>query len=148
MKKTTAIILFLLVLMVPAATFAGTGVGFVLGEPTGLTFKTNNLVVGIGWSFSSGVDNRIDATIDWWLINKDFVEMLNWYLGVGAKVGIKTNQGNDNTDVLGVGIRVPIGVQWWLTNEFELFAEIAPGISLIPDTSFDVGAGIGLRYYF
>ncbi len=144
MKKTIAIILFLLVLLVPAATFAGTGVGIVLGEPTGLTFKSANLAIGLGWSFASA-DNRIDATIDWWLINDHFVEMLDWYLGAGAKVGIKLNQ---NTDIFNIGLRIPLGIQWWPAEELELFAEIAPGLLLVPATEPDISAGIGLRYYF
>ena len=144
MKKTIAIILFLLVLLVPATTFAGTGVGIVLGEPTGLTFKSGNLAIGLGWSFASA-DNRIDATIDWWLINDHFVEMLDWYLGAGAKVGIKLNQ---DTDIFNIGLRIPLGIQWWPAEELELFAEIAPGLLLVPATEFDISAGIGLRYYF
>ena len=144
MKKITATILFLLIMMVPAASFADIGVGLVAGEPTGLTFKMDNLVIGIGWSFVSP-DNRIDATIDWWLINDHLVEMFDWYLGAGAKIGLKLNQ---NNDTFNGGLRIPIGVQWWPTKELELFAEISPGILLIPETNFDMGAGIGIRYYF
>jgi hypothetical protein len=144
MKKTAASILFLLILMVPVAAFADTGIGLVVGEPTGITFKTDNLVIGIGWSFAAA-DDRIDATIDWWLINDNLTEILDWYLGAGAKVRLNLNQ---NTDTINVGLRIPIGVQWWPAKELEVFAEIAPGLLLFPSTDFDISAGIGLRYYF
>ncbi len=144
MKKAAVSILFLLILMVPVATFADTGIGLVVGEPTGITFKTDNLVIGIGWSFAAA-DDRIDATVDWWLVNENLTEILDWYLGAGAKVRLNLNQ---NTDTINVGLRIPIGVQWWPAKELEVFAEIAPGLLLFPATDFDISAGIGLRYYF
>lgn len=139
-KKFVAISMLFLALLMPATLFAEQGIGIVLGEPTGLSYKGGNLAIGLGWSFASD-KNRIDATIDWWLINKDFIEMLDWYLGVGIK-------GKFGTDTVGVGVRVPIGIQWWIADELELFAELAPGISLFPDTNPDLSGGIGLRYYF
>ena len=143
-KKFVVISVFFLALLMPATLFADQGVGIVLGEPTGLSYKSGNLAIGLGWSFTSA-DNRIDATIDWWLINDHLVEMFDWYLGAGAKLGLKLNQDNDTFNV---GLRIPIGVQWWPTKELEVFAELSPGILLIPETKFDMGAGIGIRYYF
>ena len=100
MRKKIAILgLFLCVVMIPAALYAEMGVGIILGEPSGVSVKMGNFpVLGIGWSFASATDNRIDATIDMWLFNDHFIEMLDWYLGVGVKVGLNLNQGNDNTD--------------------------------------------------
>ncbi len=139
-KKIIYISIFIFMLIIPTASFAKQGLGIVLGEPTGLSYKAGNLAIGLGWSFASDKD-RIDTTIDWWLINKDFVEMMNWYLGIGIK-------GKFGKDTVGIGVRVPIGIQWWIADELELFAELAPGMSLVPDTSPDLSGGIGLRYYF
>ena len=139
-KKIIFISMIIFILLIPTASFAKQGIGLVFGEPTGFSYKAGNLAIGLGWSFASD-KNRIDATIDWWLINKDFVETLDWYLGVGIK-------GKFGTDTVGVGVRVPIGIQWWIADELELFAELAPGISLFPDTNPDLSGGIGLRYYF
>ena len=144
-KKIIIISLLLLILLVPASLFAEIGAGIVLGEPTGLSFKSGNLAVGLGWSFASKSDNRIDASIDWWLINEDFVGPLNWYLGVGTKIGLKLNQ---DKDIFNIGLRIPIGIQMWPVEKLELFLEIAPGILLIPGTDPDISGGIGLRYYF
>lgn len=143
-KKLVIISILFLTLLMPSALFAEMGIGIVLGEPTGLTFKTDNLAIGIGWSFAS-TNDRIDATIDWWLINDHLVEMFDWYLGAGAKVRLNLNQ---NTDTFNIGLRIPVGIQWWPAKELEVFGEIAPGLLLFPSTDFDVSAGIGLRYYF
>lgn len=143
-KKLVIISILFLTLLMPVALFAEMGIGIVVGEPTGLTFKADKLVIGIGWSFTS-TNDRIDATIDWWLINDHLFEMFDWYLGAGAKIGLKLNQDNDTFNI---GLRIPIGIQWWASKELEIFVEISPGILLIPETKFDAGAGIGLRYYF
>ena len=151
-KRFIVITLFLVVLLIPVTVFAD-GIGFILGEPTGVSYKKDNIVVNVGWSFASSTDNRIDLTADWWLINKNLeaIDIFDWYFGVGVKAGIKTNQGNDNTDTLGLGVRFPLGVQFWLRDDlsaFELFAELVPGISVFPAFGFDPAGGIGLRYHF
>lgn len=143
-RKIGTISMLFLTLLTPLTSFAEQGFGIIMGEPTGLSYKSGNLSIGLGWSFASDND-RIDASIDWWLINKDIDESLNWYLGAGAKVGLKINQDND---IFNIGLRIPIGIQLWLIEELELFAEIAPGILLIPGTDPDISGGIGLRYYF
>lgn len=143
-KKITALSILLIILILPVTVFADQGIGIVLGEPTGITFKSESLVIGLGWSFATN-DNQIDTTLDWWLINENLTDILDWYLGAGAKIRINLNQ---NTDIFNIGFRVPVGIQWWASNEIEIFGEIAPGLLLFPSTSFDISAGIGLRYYF
>jgi len=143
-KKTAAISLLLIILVLPISVFADQGIGIILGEPTGLSYKTGNLAIGLGWSFASS-DSRVDATADWWLINDHLIEMFDWYLGAGIKLGLNLN---DNNDIFNIGFRVPIGVQWWPVEQLELFLEIAPGILLFPSTDADVSAGLGLRYHF
>ncbi|MCK5153982.1 MAG: hypothetical protein KAQ93_06440 [Spirochaetales bacterium] len=141
-KKIGALSLLLIMLILPVTAFAEQGIGIVLGEPTGLSYKTGNLAIGLGWSFATA-DSRIDATADWWLINDHLIEMFDWYLGAGIKLGL-----NLNNDIFNIGFRVPIGVQWWPVEQLEIFLEIAPGILLIPATEPDIGAGLGLRYHF
>lgn len=143
-KKLVIISILFLTLLMPVALFAEMGIGIVVGEPTGLTIKADKLVIGIGWSFAAA-DDRIDATIDWWLINENLTDILDWYLGAGAKVRLNLNK---NTDTVNIGLRIPVGIQWWPAKELEVFGEIAPGLLLFPATDFDISAGIGIRYYF
>jgi hypothetical protein len=35
-----------------------------------------------------------------------------------------------------------------IIERFEIYAQITPRISVVPDTEGDVGGGVGLRYYF
>lgn len=146
MTKTIVAIVFLVVfILVPLMSFADMGIGVILGEPSGVSFRIGNFPVAtVGWSFT----NRIDATLDFWIINDDFIEFFDWYLGVGLRTGIKINQGNDNTSIFALAVRVPIGLQWWIIENLELFVEAAPGVAILPSFGFDAGGGIGIRYFF
>ena len=130
------------------------GMGFILGDPTGITGKgyiTDRFAIdAIGsWSF---VDDAIvvigDLTYDFLDIPVDVQAFtLPFYVGVGAKVGF-IEKGDKDGDTL-VGIRVPVGVAMQFTRyPIELYFEVAPGIELAPETEADVTGGIGVRFYF
>ncbi|MCD6397486.1 MAG: hypothetical protein J7L71_08085, partial [Spirochaetaceae bacterium] len=104
-KKILVVSIFIWAMILPVTVFAEQGIGIVLGEPTGLSYKTGNLAVGLGWSFAS-TNSRIDATADWWLINDHLIEMIDWYLGAGIKLGLNLD---NNNDIFNIGLRVPIG---------------------------------------
>jgi len=140
MKKITAIILFLLILMIPVTAFADTGIGGVAGfkQPTGITFKMNNFpVVSLGWSLTG---NWISSTVDYWFINDKIDRNILWYLGAGVKFSVG--------DPIGLTFRVPVGLQWYFMPAFELFGELAPGVAILPSTGFDFSGAIGIRYHF
>ena len=136
--------IFLIWLILPLSSY-GTGVGIIIGEPTGLSLKFGNFpVLGIAWSF----ENFLLVNCDYWFHNPTLSEPFFWYAGIGGKVGFgefKKDEGNK----IGLGVRVPVGLQVFLIkNKLELFGEIVPGILLIPSTGFDIDGGIGLRYHF
>jgi hypothetical protein len=69
------------------------------------------------------------------------------YIGVGGKVGIRGKKDNERKTI--VGIRVPLGVgAQWTSIPLEVYAEVAPGIEVVPGTEFDLTGGVGVRYYF
>jgi hypothetical protein len=134
-----------------AADQSGIGAGIIVGEPTGLSLKYNKFAGGIAWS----IDDYLHIHFDYWFYNADLVKRLNWFIGGGLKFKIfddhdngrdHDNDSDDNST--GVGLRIPVGIQYFIIPEFEVFAEIVPGIYLVPDTDFDMDAGIGARYYF
>ena len=126
----------------------GLGLGLVFGEPTGLSAKLwtserTTFDAALAWS-SSGVG--------WFHMQSDFLihnyELLSVskgalpvYFGGGGYIAFSSD--------LGLGIRVPFGIAYQFEGSpVDVFAEIAPGLSLLPDLGFYFGGGIGIRYFF
>jgi len=126
------------------------GLGVILGEPTGISLKYKNFpVVGIAWS----VNNHFHLHCDYWIYNATLAQPVNWFIGAGLKLRIMDEHSRDDNNhhddtTAGFGIRIPVGLQFFVIPRVELFAELAPGISLYPATEFDIDGGIGARYYF
>ena len=140
------------------------GLGLVLGSPTALSGKywlnTRAAVdFGLGFGFNDymlvyadylyhypGAFGRKDA----------FVANLIPYFGVGGIIVLTTSDRRDSdtylgrrSGSLGLGVRVPFGLEWRPGDpSLGIFVEIAPGISVIPNTQGIIQAGIGIRYYF
>jgi len=124
------------------------GLGIILGEPTGLSVRfLNNFSGGLAWS----VDNHFHMHLDYWVYKNSIHKQLNWFIGAGGKLRVFTGQSKNKESKdkkVGVGLRVPVGLQFYVIDRVELFGEIAPGISVYPATDFDIDGGIGARYYF
>lgn len=144
--KRTLLLLVVIGIVVLAPLSADTGLGVIVGDPTGVSvLLANRIAVAAAWS----LDSRLHLHADLWLINRPLVTPLNWYLGAGGKVTLVSGgNGEGNDDSVSVGGRVPIGVQWYVLPRLELFAEIAPGLQIIPETGFDIDGGIGARFHF
>lgn len=127
---------------------SGFGLGAVFGEPTGLSAKLwtsdKTAVDGaLAWSFAGSGYMHIHA--DFLIHSFDLISVskgkLPLYFGIGAYMNFASD--------LGLGIRVPLGIAYHFDSApLDIFAEVAPGLSLLPGTSFDFGGGIGIRYYF
>ena len=89
-------------------------------------------------------------------LQEPLLSHLSPYLGVGGIIVVSTSSRSKNDRLLGtsngsigLGIRVPIGIEWKLNNApVSVFGEIAPGISIMPSTDMLVQAGLGIRYLF
>jgi hypothetical protein len=148
MKK---LILLSIVALFSLGVFAqdkGLGLGLVFGEPTGLSAKLwtserTAIDAAVAWHFSGK---------GWFQMQSDFLihnyELLTVskgalpvYFGGGAYIAFSSE--------LGLGIRVPFGLAYQFEGApVDIFAEIAPGLSLLPDLDFYFGGGIGVRYFF
>jgi hypothetical protein len=139
---------FLGILVSPPAVSADTGVGIIVGDPTGISASFyNRVAVGAAWD----IDDFLHLHADVWVYNALLADPVNWYIGLGGKMqlfDVHVRGNSDNDHALGVGVRVPVGLQWYFLPEWELFGELVPGIGIIPDTDFDFDAGIGIRYHF
>lgn len=136
------------------AEVSGIGVGAILGEPSGVSAKMwhgADMAVDavIGWSDDAG-SLTIHADHLWHLSNfgepKLNTGKILAYYGLGARL-VAEHEDEDDDTVL--GLRVPLGFTY-LPNagNFDIFAEFVPTLDVIPDTEFEMGLGIGARYYF
>lgn len=149
--KRLAVVLMFAAIIAPAtlssqpltAPRSGLGVGVILGQPTGLSaimwLGGGNAIGAVAaWSFLGDgalylhADYQFHAAAD---------RPLTFYSGLGGFV-----QFADDPEI---GFRVPLGISYLFQQApFDLFAELAPGMALIPETRFRLNGGIGFRFYF
>lgn len=124
------------------------GAGVILGEPTGLTAKVwleqgLALDAAVAWAFveESSLYIHSNALYHFRVLDTTGGNFLTPYVGGGVAFRFR--------DDLNIGLRIPVGISWLLdVAPVEIFAEIAPGVGIIPETDFELGAGLGARYYF
>jgi hypothetical protein len=131
-----------------SAQNSGTGVGVIMGEPTGISAKTwlsgKSAVAGAAaWSFLD--DGSLQVHADYLLHNRETIRVEKGttllHYGVGGRMKISDNSR--------MGIRIPVGVTWLVPNDpIDIFVEIAPLVDLAPETEFTLNGGVGIRYYF
>jgi hypothetical protein len=148
MKKLILVSIIALFSLSIFAQDEGFGLGLIFGEPTGLSAKLwtsqrTALDAAVAWSFS-GV-GWLHLQADFLMHNYDIISVsegkLPLYYGGGAYLAFSSD--------LGLGIRVPLGLAYQFEGApVDVFAEIAPGLALLPDIGFYIGGGIGARYYF
>jgi hypothetical protein len=124
------------------------GLGLILGEPTGISFKkwTGNKIAidgAVAWSFSGEDSLHLHADYLVHSFNLITVERgrLPLYFGLGARLKLG--------DPSRFGIRIPVGVSYIFEEaSLDIFFELVPILDLAPDTDFKIAGGIGIRYYF
>jgi hypothetical protein len=127
------------------------GLGFIIGEPTGLDGKLflsneNALEFGTAWSLSG--DNEFHLQGDYLfhrygLFKMDTRDRMPLYFGVGATF-VLVDRGDDV-----VGIRFPVGLSYIFADyPFDIFGAIVPILDVAPDTDFDLEGAIGARFWF
>ncbi|MEE9307423.1 MAG: hypothetical protein V3V57_07890 [Spirochaetia bacterium] len=135
MKRTFRVFTILVFLLVVAAATVSASdkgslrLGLEFGEPMAVLiirpapfdFKIGYDFGGNGWLFLSA-DYRIVS-------GYQVIDFLHLFLGVGAYTQILFQQ----TDVLELGLRIPVGLQVFLVdNVIELFLEVAPTVGFLP----------------
>jgi len=138
-----------------SAQMSGTGIGIIVGEPTGLSLKSwvspkSAITVGAAWSFRN--DGSLLLWADYTLHSFNITRSasprsLAFYYGIGAKVGFVDRNDNDNEAVFGA--RVPLGLMLPIGDSpVEIFFEVVPTVALSPDTDFGVNGGVGVHFFF
>jgi len=147
--RMSAVIAVALVIVVGTAAHARVGVGVFAGEPSGFSAKwwldeSTAVDAVTGWSLDEG-EFYAHADYLWHRIIED--EQLGGsvplYYGVGCRI-LAQEDGDSR-----FGVRIPIGLDYLLDDgRFDVFIEVAPIFDMVPETEFDLSAGIGARFYF
>lgn len=124
---------------------SNTELGIILGEPTGISLKawqSDNIAFDAGLAWSFGDNGSIHLHGDYlrhkWLDVES--GSLALYYGLGARLQL--------ADDPRLGARIPVGLQYNIPDtRLTTFFEVAPLLDLIPETTFDVNGGLGLRIY-
>jgi len=151
MKKIIMIIVAFTLLTITNVTYSqsgGFGLGIVLGEPTGLSAKlwtgsSNAFDFAAAWSFKGEGSMLLQVDYVWHDFELIRVSSgrLPLYYGIGGRAVF-------SDDPL-VGVRIPVGLDYQFANApIDIFLEIVPILDLIPSTDFDLGGGLGIRFWF
>lgn len=144
--------IFLVIVIFSSVSFAqskGFGLGILLGQPSAISAKlwTNSTTAfdfGLGYSFES--QNRVHIHADYLFHVKNIfntTENISLYYGPGARMSFHEN------DDSRLGVRFDVGLVWIPRNApIDVFIELAPILDIIPETSFAMNGGIGVRYFF
>jgi len=151
MKRPLVILIFV-VIFFPSAVLAqnqGFGLGFMLGDPTAISFKkwTGSKTAfdgGAGWSFGNSGSFHVHADYLIHSFNLITVERgkAPLYFGLGARLNTE--------DETKFGFRIPLGVSYIFEKApLDIFFELVPLFDLAPSTDFGgLEWSVGVRYYF
>ncbi|MBI1860742.1 MAG: hypothetical protein HYR96_07485 [Deltaproteobacteria bacterium] len=137
----------------------GTGIGVIIGEPTGLTAKVwkgggRSVDMGLAYSLGYYLLFYSDYLVHFWEEPSN-VGQLSPYIGIGAVV-LAASGGPighhyfwGNGAAVGAGLRIPVGISWVPRDvPLGVFAEIVPGVGILPSSFAFFQGGIGIRYLF
>lgn len=143
------------------------GLGVIFGEPTGLTLKywnSHTTAINFGVTYSFGNYFVFLADYLWHFptafssatrgkISSEFVP----YVGIGAELFVGNSPysslnrryfffNSDNS--IALGARIPLGIEFMPRSApLGIFAEIVPGIGLVPGVFGFLQGGVGVRFY-
>jgi hypothetical protein len=155
MRKICVLVLVLLVVAGGAAIAQTWGVGASFGidavgglpQQAMLSVKAPQLPVLWGVGLQLGEDQfNMGLTADWWLYQENLFSFVNLYVGPGLYAALP--------QTLELGGRVPVGLNAYPVDVFELFLEIAPTLVLYSDRSgitipdFSIQGAFGFRFWF
>jgi hypothetical protein len=153
--KAMVIVLVLGLAGTAAAQDEGTGIGIIVGEPTGLSLKkwvsTRTAVAGaLAWAFDPNTSFHVHG--DYLFHDYDIVTpdkgRLPLYGGLGARLKFEDEKrGRDKRTR--VGVRIPLGLNYHFEQApVDLFLEIVPILDVAPRTDVSLNAAVGARYFF
>lgn len=156
MKKTILLSLALLSLaaILPQTASADRfGLGLLVGDPTGLSWKlwtTRRTALDgcFGWSFGDQGFTRVHVDYLWHSPIRTDGGRLWFYYGLGGALWLGHRYRHDFNGT-GLGVRGVFGLEYkFRRSPFSIFGEAAPTMNVIPAGWFDMQGGAGFRLYF
>lgn len=153
----TSLALFFIAAGIAAAQRSGTGIGGIVGEPTGFSVKhwvdDRSAIDGaVGLGFDAGSSLHLHA--DWLWHDFSLFPVARGALPIHYGVGARFKSSSDNrsrgrgSDDR-FGARAPVGISYHFDDRpLELFAELAPILDVAPSTRLSINAAVGVRWYF
>lgn len=142
-----------IILFISANCFAqshGTGVGIMVGQPTGLTLKTwvsktSAIALGGAYNFKNeGVQVQADYLYHFMNAFPITMGRIPVYTGIGGTISYKKNSSDPD-----YGIRLPVGFSYFMpASKFDLFVEADPVIIIKPESRVSLNGNVGIRYFF
>lgn len=129
------------------------GMGFVLGDPTGIAWKYRmNEMNAVDGSIGFSPNDRFRFQVDYlWHAHPFGERNLAIHYGPGVSFGVAKTSSTpfaDNSGEAGFGVRGVVGLTYTIKNApLDLFFELAPLIVLVPNQNSGVDIGFGLRAY-
>jgi len=134
------------------------GIGVYAGALDGITGKymmKDNcaIAVGFGWKESGEKETQIYG--DYLIYKWNFIQVSEGktalYFGGGVRNisygdddGKKKKEKDDE-----FGLRIPVGIEYFFwKSQLGAFGEFVPVLNFTPDTEFEFGGAIGIRYFF
>lgn len=133
-------------------TSGAVGFGGQIGEPSGVTLKIHNEQSPsydflVAWDLDDFFFLNAHALFANDIPAQNLEQDLEWFFGPGAFIGVLDNADPADDDAV-LGISGRVGLNFVIEQQFEIYGQVTPRISLIPDTDGDIGGGVGFRYYF
>jgi len=158
MKILTLVIALVAMLFCSTAAADGGsfGLGFIAGEPSGLSAKlwmshNTALDAAVAWSFLNNNPNEnqvLDVHGDLLFHNFNVFNVdrgrLPLYYGIGGRIKFSSPDHR-------IGLRVPVGLEYIFERDYvDIFLEVVPLFDLTPENNRGLGinSAIGIRYFF
>jgi len=128
------------------------GLGFVVGEPTGISAKawqtrTTAFDFALAWSFSN--DDALHFHADYLRHRFRVIEVSRGQLPIYYGIGGRLRFHDRGTEDVEFGIRFPVGLDYLFARDpIDIFFELVPILDLVEETDFELNASLGARYWF
>jgi hypothetical protein len=109
-----------------------------------ISAKFDQLPVVLGLTYNLEDPFTMGLYADWHLVRQPLINFVNIYAGPGLFFSFA----NVDNDAINLGLRVPVALYIFPIDFLEVFLEVAPAFSFIPEPDLTFQSAIGFRFWF